>query len=110
MDATSHLDGVDTPALRKARGAFFTRPAIADFLMAWAVNGHPHVHVLDPTCSDGVFLLSAVRPLQELGAPVASIEDQVAGIDLEKGSLEAATGAVEAEGAPAHLVQPTSSH
>ena len=58
--------GIDTGeglAGRKARGAFFTPPAIAEYLTRWAVAGNPRARVLDPTCGDGVFLLAAGRQL-----------------------------------------------
>jgi adenine-specific DNA-methyltransferase len=42
---------LDPPALRKARGAFFTPPLIADFLASWAVGSDPGATVLDPTCA-----------------------------------------------------------
>jgi hypothetical protein len=35
----------DLPELRKARGAFFTPPAIAEFLAAWAIDRNPAAHV-----------------------------------------------------------------
>jgi adenine-specific DNA-methyltransferase len=43
---------------RKARGAFFTPPAIANFLAAWAVRDDPSAQVLDPSCGESVFLLA----------------------------------------------------
>jgi adenine-specific DNA-methyltransferase len=53
----------DAQALRKARGAFFTPPAIANYLAAWAVGDDPNAKILDPSCGDGVFLLAAARQL-----------------------------------------------
>jgi hypothetical protein len=47
-------------ALQKARGAFFTPPAIAEFLSRWAVRA-PDARVLDPTCGEAVFLLAAAE-------------------------------------------------
>lgn len=51
---------LDSSDLRKARGAFFTPPAIADFLARWAIRG-PDDRVMDPTCGEAVFLLSRLR-------------------------------------------------
>lgn len=100
----SHLAVVDTPVLRKARGAFFTPPVIADFLTSWAIANSSDARVLDPTCGDGAFLLSAARQIQSLGAPADSLSEQVVGVDLDRGSLAAATDALEAEGLNAQLI------
>ena len=67
---------------RKARGAFFTPPAIADYLAAWAVANDPHAKVLDPTCGEAVFLLAAGRQLRRLGVPTDRLDQQVFGVDL----------------------------
>jgi adenine-specific DNA-methyltransferase len=73
-------------ALRKARGAFFTPPAIAEFLSRWAVRT-PDARVLDPTCGEAVFLLAAAERLHSLGAPASAVEHQLTGIDLHRPSL-----------------------
>ncbi len=59
---------LDTPELRKARGAFFTPPEIAAFLAQWALAGNPNARVLDPTCGESVFLLAAAEELLRNGA------------------------------------------
>ena len=56
---------------RKARGAFFTPPAIADVLVRWAIRspdarvtvGHQvtDARALDPTCGEAVFLLASAK-------------------------------------------------
>jgi adenine-specific DNA-methyltransferase len=52
----------DSPDLRKARGAFFTPYAIAEYLVSWALRGkETEGIVLDPTCGEGVFLLAAAN-------------------------------------------------
>lgn len=51
---------------RKARGAFFTPPAIADYLAAWPVGEDPDARVLDPTCGDGAFLPRLRRRLRSI--------------------------------------------
>lgn len=48
----------DTPARRKSRGAFFTPKEICDFMVAWAVRSADD-RVLEPSCGDAEFLLSA---------------------------------------------------
>jgi adenine-specific DNA-methyltransferase len=91
-------------AVRKARGAFFTPPDIAEFLTAWAIDGDPSATVLDPTCGEAVFLLSAGRQLVDLGCAPESLDRQVFGIDIHEASLEAASELLEAEGLDARTV------
>ena len=109
--AVEHDVVPDTPelnprpsALRKARGAFFTPPAIADFLAAWAVDEDPQATVLDPTCGEAVFLLAAARQLRKVGASAADLDDQVFGVDLHQASLDAAMRLLEEDGLDAHLI------
>jgi adenine-specific DNA-methyltransferase len=95
---------LDLPELRKARGAFFTPPAIADFLAAWAVSEDKDARVLDPTCGDGVFLLAAARQLKALGCSPAQLDERVFGSDLHEPSLEEAMRLLEDEGLDGHLI------
>ncbi|WP_245958766.1 Eco57I restriction-modification methylase domain-containing protein [Microbacterium bovistercoris] len=55
----------DTPALRKARGAFFTPPAITAFIAAWAIRSEKDA-VLEPSAGDAEFMISAVERLRAL--------------------------------------------
>lgn len=91
-------------ALRKARGAFFTPPAIADYLAHWAVGNNPKARVLDPTCGEAVFLLAAGRRLRDLGCPPAGFDQQLYGVDLHSDSLRTSMKLLEAEGLGAHLM------
>lgn len=75
---------------RKARGAFFTPPAIAQFLTDWAIADNPGAQVLDPTCGDGVFLLAAGERLRELEASPAATRSQLTGVDVHEPSLDQA--------------------
>lgn len=84
-------------ASRKARGAFFTPPQIADFLVEWAIDRNPRARVLDPTCGDGAFVVSAARHLRRLGARPSTIKQNVIGIDIDEPSLQAATEALARE-------------
>jgi hypothetical protein len=95
---------VDTLPLRKARGAFFTPPAIADFLARWAVRS-PDDRVLDPTSGEAVFLLAAGERLKSLGAQSSSIAEQLTGVDLHAPSLEASKNLLAAEGFEAQLIE-----
>ncbi|MDO4243244.1 MAG: N-6 DNA methylase [Actinomyces sp.] len=60
-------DPQDTPGLRKARGAFFTPPDIASFIVDWAVR-RPTDRILEPSTGDAEFLVHAVERLTSLGA------------------------------------------
>jgi len=90
-------------ALRKARGAFFTPPAIADYLAEQAIGDKRNAKVLDPTCGEAVFLLAAGRHLRELGSST-DLDQQLYGIDLHEASLRSATELLEAERLDAHLI------
>lgn len=94
----------DTSSLRKVRGAFFTPPAIANFLADWAIADDPNAKVLDPTCGEAVFLLAAARRLHGLGASTNALDQQVFGVDLHQPSLDEAMLLLEAEGLDARLV------
>lgn len=94
----------DSPILRKARGAFFTPPAIAEFLTRWAIRG-PDARVMDPTCGEAVFLLAAAERLRALGASTEAITHQLAGVDLHQPSLDASGELLAEFGAGANLVR-----
>lgn len=83
--------------LRKARGAFFTPPAIADYLAEWAVEDDPTATVLDPTCGEAVFLRAAGQKLAKLGATTDSIREQVLGVDIHPDSITESRRLLEAE-------------
>lgn len=40
----------------KLRGAYYTPPAIASFILHWGINGGYDTDILEPSCGDGVFL------------------------------------------------------
>lgn len=93
---------LDTPTARKARGAFFTAPDIAEFLAAWAIGDDPEATVLDPTCGEAVFLLAAGRQLVSRGCSSGALDRHVFGVDIHADSLTAASEALESEGLDAH--------
>jgi adenine-specific DNA-methyltransferase len=86
-----HGPASDTPALRKARGAFYTPQPIAEYLADWAVEGNPSATVIDPTCGEAVFIEAAGRRLTELGASRQQLREQVFGVDLHDASVMAAS-------------------
>ena len=88
----------DSPSLRKARGAFFTPPAIAEYLAEWAVDGDPTVTVIDPTCGESVFLRAAGSKLAALGVESAQLRQQVLGVDLHPASISQSRTLLQSEG------------
>jgi adenine-specific DNA-methyltransferase len=88
---------LDTPALRKARGAFFTPAELATFIVDWAVKS-PSDIVLEPSCGDAAFLLPAARHLQRLGAPSDGLESQLQGIEIHSASAAQASARLHAAG------------
>lgn len=88
----------DTPDLRKARGAFFTPPAIADYLAEWAVEDDSRASIMDPTCGEAVFLEAAGRRLAELGATSQQLREQVIGVDLHAASVGASAAVLREQG------------
>jgi adenine-specific DNA-methyltransferase len=86
---------MDTPALRKARGAFFTPPEIARYIAAWAVRSGDD-SVLEPSCGDAAFLLAAGERLRALGAGMFG--GQLSGIEIHEGSAASARERLAARG------------
>jgi adenine-specific DNA methylase len=88
----------DSESLRKARGAFFTPPAIASFIANWAVRG-PGDRVLEPSAGDAEFLVHAVERLSALG----SDQPVVDGVELHAWSAEAGASRVLRAGGVANI-------
>jgi adenine-specific DNA-methyltransferase len=79
---------LDTGLLRKARGAFFTPPALAEFIVDWAIRSGTD-RVLEPSCGEAAFLVPAARALDEFSASRPRA-DQLCGVDIHAAStLEA---------------------
>lgn len=97
----------ESRGVRKARGAFFTPPAIADFLADWAVREKADAKVLDPTCGEAVFLLAVARKLRANGCPPERLRDCIYGVDLHRESLSKAQALLSAEGLDARLLPPS---
>jgi adenine-specific DNA-methyltransferase len=96
----------DTPAVRKARGAFFTPPAIAKFVTSWAIRDAGD-RVLEPSAGDAAFLVPAVGRLRQhsLEAGADSVPT-VHGVEIHASSAEEGSRKIEAAGGrPALIVR-----
>ncbi|WP_240796068.1 class I SAM-dependent DNA methyltransferase [Yimella sp. RIT 621] len=88
----------DTGAARKARGAFFTPRVLCDWVSQWAIRSVDDV-VLEPSCGNAEFLLSAGRRLFALGGSGA----QLRGAELHPASAWAAAHRLEEAGFAADI-------
>jgi adenine-specific DNA-methyltransferase len=68
MSAGPSSESQDSPALRKARGAFFTPRELARFIAGWAIRTDDD-RVFEPSAGDAEFLVCAVDRLRELAGP-----------------------------------------
>lgn len=57
----------------KLRGAYYTPPAIASFILHWGINGGHDADILEPSCGDGVFL-ECIRDENMLFNSVTAVE------------------------------------
>ncbi len=84
---------------RKARGAFFTPPALCRHMAAWAIRDAGD-RVLEPSCGEAAFLLAAGDRLTELGA---HDRPRLEGIELHAPSARAARAALAERGVRARI-------
>jgi hypothetical protein len=84
---------VDSAALRKSRGAFFTPPVLCDYVVDWAVRTATD-EVLEPACGEAAFLLSAGRRLGELAAETDLPPARLRGVELHERSARHAEDVV----------------
>jgi adenine-specific DNA methylase len=66
---------------RKARGAFYTPPEIAEFISNWAIRSGKD-HVLEPSCGDAAFLIPAAARMGDLGASRKQISKALHAVDI----------------------------
>lgn len=64
----------------KLRGAYYTPPAIASFILHWGINGGHDADILEPSCGDGVFL-ECMRNENMLFNTVTAVEYEAAEAD-----------------------------
>lgn len=105
----------DTPALRKARGAFFTPDEITAHISEWAIRAASD-RVMEPSAGDAAFLVAAVQRLRLLD-PSSTTIPRVDGVEIHAHSAKIARARVrEAGGDPRikqsdfFLVEPTPSY
>lgn len=91
----------DTAALRKARGAFFTPPAIARYVADWALRSGAD-RVLEPSCGEAAFLLAAAARLDAL-AERGSARVDMNGVELHEESARMASEILQAAGVQASI-------
>lgn len=92
---------VDSPTLRKARGAFFTPEEITRFVTAWALRS-PDDRVLEPSAGDAAFLVAAVDRLRDLGKDPSAVP-VVDAVEIHGGSVRAAEARVASTGGRAKI-------
>lgn len=108
---------LDTAALRKARGAFFTPEPLARYVTEWAVRDVAD-KVLEPSCGEAAFLLSAVDRLAALqDAATEPTTPHLDGVELHEPSAQAARDVLRQAGVDARVqvgdfftVDPTGSY
>lgn len=84
----------DSSDLRKARGAFFTPPAVARFINQWAIQS-TDAAVLEPSCGEAVFLHEAGLGGKHSGTLV--------GVELHAASAAEAERTLRSEGITADI-------
>lgn len=93
-----HTLTVDTAALRKARGAFFTPLGITEHLAEWALHA-PSDLVLEPSTGEAAFLTAAVDRLRALG----NLDPVVHGVEIHAPSAKSARALVNTAGGRAKI-------
>ncbi len=92
---------IDTAEARKARGAFFTPAELTNFVAGWAVRSTAD-QVLEPSCGEAAFLISAGEKLKALGAARLG-EGQLQGIEIHEASARSAAALVADYGLEARI-------
>ena len=92
---------VDSPTLRKARGAFFTPEEITRFVTRWALRSAAD-RVLEPSAGDAAFLVAAVDRLRDLAGD-SSVVPVVEAVEIHGQSVRAAEARVASTGGRAEI-------
>lgn len=100
---TSTAATLDTAALRKARGAFFTPEPLARYVTDWAVRSVSD-SILEPSCGEAAFLLSAVDRLAALNdAETSAAKPHLDGVELHEPTAVAAGELLRQAGVDARI-------
>lgn len=73
---------------KKLRGGYYTPPAIAEFLVDWAVNGDVSVSVLEPSMGDGIFIQKLAEKFTSKGVKNSEVGKNVWGVELFSDELQ----------------------
>jgi adenine-specific DNA-methyltransferase len=74
----------------KLRGGYYTPTELTQWLCSWAIRS-ARDSVLEPSCGDGAFAISAALRLKELGATVDLTSCQLCAIEITDGEAEKAS-------------------
>ena len=91
----------DSAKVRKARGAFFTPPALSEFMAQWCLRNATE-RVFEPSCGEAAFLTAAADRLRGLGAQ-GTLQDQLSGVEIHADSAAVANERVAEHGAAATI-------
>jgi adenine-specific DNA-methyltransferase len=95
---TSAPLGLDTPELRKARGAFFTPVELCRHMAGWAIRS-PQDAVLEPSCGEAAFLVAAAERMSSLGPGPGLLH----GVDVHPASAREARRILAGTGHPTQI-------
>ena len=99
----AQVEAPDTNELRKARGAFFTPPEIARYVVDWALRSSSD-KVLEPSCGEASFLIEAGRALRKMGNADLFLSDQLNGIEIHAASAAQAKTILASSGFDARIL------
>lgn len=103
MTSPSMKRPLDTPELRKERGAFFTPAEITEFVASWAIRKAGD-RVMEPSAGDAAFMVAAVARLASLRRRKGA-EPEVDGVEIHAYSARVARQRVRAAGGKANVRQ-----
>ena len=83
-------------ARRKARGAFFTPPEVAEFIVEWAIRD-AHDRTFEPSCGEASFMLAVAKRLRALGGR-GRLPGQLHGVELHPPSAASASDSLSVAG------------
>lgn len=86
----------------KSRGAFFTPREVCDFVTQWAIRDASDL-VLDPSCGDAEFLLSAADRIESFRSGTAGRDSAVYGVELHPVTAQKAHGRLIEAGVSANI-------